>query len=55
MTIRMVYTLPTLEDSPIRGEDVAEVVLNGGVMNMGVSGGRRLTVDRTTLELDFAV
>ena len=35
----ILYTLPTPEDSPIGGGDVAEVVLNGGVMNMGVSSG----------------
>ena len=33
------YTIPTPEDSPIEGEDAAEVVLNGEVMNMGVAGG----------------
>ena len=35
----ILYTLPTPEDSPIGGGDIAEVVLNGGVMNIGVSGG----------------
>ena len=35
----ILYTLLTPEDSPIGGGDVAEVVLNGGVMNMGVAGG----------------
>ena len=36
----IIYTIPTPEDSPIGGGDVAELVLNGGVMNMGaVSGG----------------
>ena len=32
------YTLPMPEDSPIGG-DIAEIVLNGGVMSMGVYGG----------------
>lgn len=36
------YTLPTPEDSPIGG-DTAEIVLNGGVMSMGVYGGDRGT------------
>ncbi len=37
------YTIPTPEDSPIGGGDIAEVVLNGGVMNMGVVSGDRGT------------
>ncbi len=37
------YSIPTPEDSPIEGGDAAEVVLNGGVMNMGVAGGDRGT------------
>ncbi len=35
----ILYTLPTPEDSPIGGGDVAEVVLNGGVMSTGHVGG----------------
>ena len=41
------YSIPTPEDSPIGGGDAAEVVLNGGVMNMGVVGGPILTIDRS--------
>ena len=37
------YSIPTPEDNHIEGGDVAEVVLNGGVMNMGVVGGDRGT------------
>ncbi len=33
------YTMLTPEDSPTLGGDTAEVILNGGVMNMGVSSG----------------
>ena len=33
------YSISTPGDSPIEGGDAAEVVLNGGVMNMGVVGG----------------
>ena len=41
------YSIPTPEDSPIEGGDAAEVVLNGGVMNMGVVGGEAGTRTRT--------
>ena len=37
------YAIPTPEDSPIEGRDAAEVVLDGGVMNMGVAGGEGRT------------
>ena len=33
------YSIPTPEDSPIEGGDAAELVLNDGVMSMGVVGG----------------
>ena len=45
------YTIPTPEDSPIEGGDAAEVVLNGGVMSMGVVGGPTWTVDGTIFEM----
>ncbi len=35
----ILYTIPTPEDSPVGGRDTAEVILNGGVMNMGVASG----------------
>ena len=41
------YTILTPEDSPIGGGDAAEVLLYGGVMNMGVSSGLEGTVLRT--------
>ena len=41
------YSIPTPEVSPIEGGDAAEVVLNGGVMNMGVGGGEAGTRTRT--------
>ena len=37
------YSIPTPEDSPIEGGDAAELVLNDGVMSMGVVGGDRGT------------
>ena len=40
------YSIPTPEDSPIEGGDAAEIVLNDGVMSMGVVGGPAWT--RTT-------
>ena len=45
------YAIPTPEDSPIGGGDVAEVVLNGGVMNLGAVSGPILTVGRTVFEM----
>ena len=43
----IIYTIPTPEDSPIGGGDVAELVLNGGVMNMGAVSGEAGTRTRT--------
>ncbi len=43
------YTMLTPEDSPIGGGDLAEVVLNGGVMNMGVAGGPDITQPQTAI------
>ena len=37
------YSIPTPEDSPIEGGNAAEVLFNGGVMNMGGGGGDRGT------------
>ncbi|MDE2942107.1 MAG: hypothetical protein OXP10_07190, partial [Chloroflexota bacterium] len=34
------YSIPTPEDSPIGGADLAEVALGRGVRSMGVAGGR---------------
>ena len=45
----ILYTIPTPEDSLIEGRDAAEVLLNGGVMNMGVAGGEAGTRTRTPL------
>ena len=51
----ILYCIPTPEDSPIGGGDTAEVILNGGVMNMGVVSGpawtrtRDLSLIRTAL------
>ena len=36
----IVYSIPTPDDSPIGGADVAEIALNGGVMNSVRHGGR---------------
>ena len=43
----ILYCIPTPEDSPIGGGDTAEVILNGGVMNMGVVSGEAGTRTRT--------
>ena len=45
------YTIPTPEDSPIGGGDVAKVALNGGVRNMVQDGGPKWTVDGTVFEM----
>ena len=47
----IVYSIPTPEDSPIGGADVAEIALNGRVMNSVRHGGPKLTVGRTIFEL----
>ena len=47
----IVYSIPTPEDSPIGGADVAEIALNGRVMNLVRHGGPILTVDRTIFEM----
>ncbi len=35
----IIYTIPTPEDSPIGGKDIAEIALNGGVRSIGYGGG----------------
>ena len=47
----IVYSIPTPDDSPIGGADVAEIALNGGVMNSVRHGGPDLTVDSTEFEM----
>ena len=47
----IVYSIPTPDDSPMRGADVAEVALNGRVMNSVLPGGPFFTVDRTIFEI----
>ncbi len=34
----IIYTIPTPEDSPVRGADTAEIALNGGVRSIGYDG-----------------
>ena len=51
----IVYTIPTPEDSPIGGADVAEVALNGRVMSTGHVGGPEWTVDGTIFEMWLGV
>ena len=46
----ILYCIPTPEDSPIGGGDTAEVILNGGVMNMGVVSGPKWMVGSTIFE-----
>ncbi len=41
------YSIPTPEDSPIGGADLAEVTLGRGVRSMGVAGGLPFTEDTT--------
>ena len=45
----IVYSIPTPDDSPIGGADVAEIALNGGVMNSVRHGGPGWT---RTIDLD---
>ncbi len=47
----IVYSIPTLEDSPTGGADTAEVALNGRVMNSVQSGGlgRVRTYDQSVM------
>ena len=45
------YSIPTPEDSPIGGADLAEVALGRGVRSTGVSGGPAWTVDGTVFEM----
>ncbi len=47
----IVYSIPTPEDSPIKGADSAQVDLTGRVMSTERDGGPILTVDRTVFEL----
>ena len=47
----IVYSIPTPDDSPMGGADVAEVALNGRVMNSVLPGGPVLTVGRTVFEM----
>ena len=47
----IVYSIPTPEDSPIRGADAAEIALNGRVMNSVRHGGPAWTVDGTVFEM----
>ena len=47
----IVYSIPTPDDSPIGGADVAEIALNGRVMNSVRHGGPKWTVDRTIFEM----
>ena len=47
----IVYSIPTPDDSPMGGADVAEVALNGRVMNSVLPGGPILTIDRTIFEM----
>ena len=51
----IVYSIPTPEDSPMRGADAAEVALNGGVRKSVRYGGPTETVGGTIFELPFAV
>ncbi len=41
------YSIPTPEDSPIGGADLAEVALGKGVRSIGVAGGLPFTEDTT--------
>ena len=47
----IVYSIPTPDDSPIGGADVAEIALNGGVMNSVRHGGPKCTVGGTVFEM----
>ena len=47
----IIYTIPTPEDSPIKGADASEIALNGEVMNTVRSGGPILTIGRTVFEM----
>ena len=48
------YSLPTPENSPVRGANSAEVALNGGVRKSVRNGGPVLTIDRTVFEIGSA-
>ena len=47
----IIYTIPTPEDSPVRGADTAELALGDGVRSTVQSGGPDLTVDSTIFEM----
>ena len=51
----IVYSIPTPDDSPMRGADAAEVALNGRVRSTVQSGGPKLTVGSTIFELVVAL